>query len=44
VSRDLAELAHAGRLQVGPLAIVLLDEAALRAEVEAAMESAKRLG
>jgi CRP-like cAMP-binding protein len=44
VSRDLAELARAGRLQVGPRAIVLLDEAALRAEVEAAMESAKRLG
>jgi CRP-like cAMP-binding protein len=43
VSRDLAELARAGRLQVGPRAIVLLDEAALRAEVEAAMEAAKRL-
>ncbi len=43
VSRDLAELARAGRLQVGRRAIVLLDEAALRAEVEAAMEAAKRL-
>lgn len=43
VSRDLAELARAGRLQVGPRAIVLLDEAALRAEVEAAMEAARRL-
>lgn len=43
VSRDLADLARAGRLQVGPRAIVLLDEAALRAEVAAAMEAAKRL-
>lgn len=43
VSRDLMELARTGRLQIGPRAIVLLDEAALRAEVEAAMEAAKRL-
>lgn len=43
VSRDLAELARTGRLQIGPRAIVLLDEAALRAEVETAMEAAKRL-
>jgi CRP/FNR family cyclic AMP-dependent transcriptional regulator len=43
VSRELAELVRLGRLRVGPRAIVLLDDAALRAEVEAAMEAAKRL-
>lgn len=43
VSRDLADLVRAGLLQIGPRAIVLLDEAALRAEVETAMEAAKRL-
>lgn len=41
VSRELAELARLGRLEVGPRAIVLLDAAALRAEVEAAMQAAK---
>jgi len=43
VSRELAELARLGRLRIGPRAIVLLDEAAIRADVEAAMEAAKRL-
>lgn len=43
VSRELTELARLGHLRIGPRAIVLLDEAAIRAEVEAAMEAAKRL-
>ncbi|MGG5889100.1 Crp/Fnr family transcriptional regulator [Falsiroseomonas sp. HC035] len=43
VSRELADLVRLGRLLVGPRAIVLLDEAAIRADVEAAMEAAKRL-
>lgn len=43
VSRELVELARLGRLRIGPRAIVVLDEAAIRADVEAAMEAAKRL-
>ncbi len=43
VSRELAALARAGRIAVTPRAILLLDEAALRAEVAAGMEAAKRL-
>ena len=39
----MADLVRLGRLLVGPRAIVLLDEAAIRADVEAAMEAAKRL-
>lgn len=43
VSRELAALAREGRIATTPRAIILLDEAALRAEVEAGMEAAKRL-
>lgn len=43
VSRELAALAREGRLALTPRALVLLDEAALRAEVAAGMEAAKRL-
>lgn len=43
VSRELAELARLGLVAVGPRAVVLLDEAALRRELEAGMEAAKRL-
>lgn len=43
VSRELAALGRLGLLAVGPRAIVLLDEAALRRQVEAGMEAAQRL-
>ena len=43
VSRELAELGRLGLLTVGPRAIVLLDEAALRRQVEAGMDAARRL-
>lgn len=43
VSRELADLARRGVVAVGPRAIALLDEAALRREVAAGMEAAKRL-
>ncbi|TCZ53412.1 Crp/Fnr family transcriptional regulator [Roseicella aquatilis] len=43
VSRELTELVRLGVLAVGPRAIVVADEAALRREVAAGMEAAKRL-
>lgn len=43
VSRELTALAREGRVEISPRAVVLLDEAALRREVEAGMEAAKRL-
>lgn len=43
VSRELAELGRLGLLAVGTRAIVLLDEAALRRQVAAGMEAARRL-
>lgn len=43
VSRELAALARAGTVALTPRALLLLDEAALQAEVAAGMEAAKRL-